>query len=107
VNADGLADLCTRSDGLRCWISAGTRFSTTWAAQSWSDAIGLSDPSFASTLTLGDSAASADPTRRLAGTCSVGVGRGASHRLLVLSLLGLLGLFVRRAARLEKLRMTR
>ena len=98
VNGDGRADLCSRSDGLRCWISAGTHFSRTWVAQSWSDAIGLSDPSFASTLTVG-AAASAPPTRALTGTCSVGVGRGTSHMLGVLSLIGLLGLAVRRVAR--------
>jgi hypothetical protein len=78
VSGDGRADYCARAaDGMRCWISDGASFSRLWIAPSWSDAVGLSDPSFSSSLSVGGMGAG-QRARALVGGCSVGFGRSTS-----------------------------
>jgi len=79
VSADGRADLCARGgEGLLCWISEGAGFTREWRGSAWSDALGLSDPSFASTLTVGGGSVGATDAA-IAGGCGCHVrarGRG-------------------------------
>ncbi len=73
VDGDGRADLCGRdADGLHCWISDGRTFSSEWRASAWSDLVGLSDPAFASTLSI----AGTNPHVDVAGGCGCRVHGG-------------------------------
>ena len=90
VSGDGRADLCARAvDGLRCWLSEGTHFARQWRASAWNDALGLSDPSFGATLSIGGSGNVAPA--RLQGGCACSVhqrqGRTAAVLMLVLAAL--------------------
>ncbi len=88
VDGDGRADLCARgADGLSCWISTGTSFDTLWRGHAWTDVAGLSDPAFASSLTIAGGTGVTQP-RGLTGTCAcrVHASRTPVPRVLVASM---------------------
>lgn len=104
VSGDGRADLCARGgEGLRCWISDGEGFTREWRSAVWSDALGLSDPSFAATLTVGGGNAITTPEAGLAGGCACRAYAGgrSSGGWSALALLALVGWRRSRASRLR------
>lgn len=98
VDGDARVDLCARaSDGLRCWLSEGTHFARQWRESRWNDAIGLTDPSFASTLTIGG--VGEESPSHLHGGCACRAQSGASPNRLIGLMLGALALVAARRKR--------
>jgi len=98
LNGDARADLCARArDGLRCWLSEGTHFARQWRAAGWNDAVGLSDPSFATTLTIGG-VGQERPTS-LHGGCACRTQSSGSPNRLIAALCALAWVAARRRKR--------
>ncbi len=55
VNGDGKADVCARGIvGMRCWISTGTSFNTSFTATSWSNSNGWENKIYYTTIRMPD-----------------------------------------------------